>query len=98
MVGIKLNKSDFYIKWADNLWYETTKTPTYIFKDRAEAMQVIEQMGKHYQYRFTLSYDDGTAEEFISTLKKPKPKSVKKVSVKLNLKTKKIKLKKWNNF
>ena len=49
MVGIKLNKSDFYIKWADNLWYETTKTPTYIFKDRAEAIQVVNQMGKHYQ-------------------------------------------------
>lgn len=96
MIGIKLDTSDFYIKWADNHWYETTKTPIYMYKDREEALSVINQMAKHYRYKFTIVYDDNTPSEFISTLKKLKPKSVQKIKVKLNLN--KIKLKQWNNF
>ena len=84
------------IKWVDNHWYETTKTPIYMYKDREEALSVINQMAKHYRYKFTIVYDDNTPSEFISTLKKLKPKSAQKIMVKLNLN--KIKLKQWNNF
>lgn len=94
MIAIKLNKTNRYVAFSDDCWYDATPYPRYLYKDREEAMNVIQQMHKHYQYYFTLEYDDDTPSEEICTLKKQVKKQVSKMKLGgLNINKLKIKMK-----
>lgn len=97
MITIRLNKfpdTYRYINYCDDKWYDTAPTPQYIYKDREEAMAVIEAMKRHYQRKFILEYDDGTPSEEIDTMPKPKRKGNAVLKIKsLNFSLKGMKLK-----
>ena len=50
-----------YIQWCNDNWYETTLSGVPKFTQK-EAYQIVNQMKKHYAYKFDIIREDGKVE------------------------------------
>lgn len=56
-------RSNRYLSYIDDFWYETSNEPVYLF-DSNDIDKITEQMQTKYLYYCTILFDDGTEKEW----------------------------------
>lgn len=69
--AVKINETGKYVSRCNDCWYESIGVPLYLYT-KEKALEVVEQMRKHYVYELTIESEDGEKEEIKYAVKKEK--------------------------